>query len=160
MGGGGGGSSYFGDIEALINKAKEELRQGAAQGRRNVFISFAFEDVAEVNLLRAQAKNEKSNLEFNDWSVSEPIDSERAAYIKQRIGERIGQSSVTVVYVSERTKKSAWVKWEVEESVQRGKRVIGVFPGTSCPDISGTAWLKKIDCVPWAKLADTIARLK
>src|SRR4051794_4775935 len=118
-GGGGGGWSSLGDIRGLEQKAKAAL-QG---GRRNVFISFAAEDLDEVNLLRAQAKNENSNIEFNDHSVREPYDSERAQYIKQRISERIHRSSVTVVYLSENTAQSRWVAWEVEKSLEIGKAV-------------------------------------
>ena len=62
MGGGGsGGWRSLGDIRALEQKAKEAL-QGA---KRNVFISFASEDLNDVNLLRAHAKNENSDIEFN-----------------------------------------------------------------------------------------------
>ena len=44
-GSGGGGWSRLGDIRSLEQKAKEALQQG----RRNIFISFAFEDIDEVN---------------------------------------------------------------------------------------------------------------
>jgi hypothetical protein len=160
MGGGGGGSSRIGNIQSLIDRAKKELREGENQGRRNVFISFAFEDIDNVNLLRAHAKNENSPIEFNDWSVSEPIDSERATYIKQKIADRIAQSSLTVVYLSDKTSKSDWVKWEIEESLKSGKNVIGVYPGDSKPGNLPKAIIQyKIKCVPWAKLADTIESL-
>jgi glycerophosphoryl diester phosphodiesterase len=161
MGSGGGGPSSIGDIQSLIDRAKKELREGEKQGRKNVFISFAYEDIDEINLLRAQAKNEKSPIEFNDWSVSESIDSDRAPYIKQKIKERIEQSSLTVVYLSDKTAKSPWVDWEIEESVNRGKRVIGVFSGESPPPRLPSAIKRnKINCIPWSKLAETIDRLE
>ena len=161
MGGGGGGPSDIGDIQSLIDRAKKELREGEEQGRRNVFISFAYEDIDEVNLLRAQGKSEKSPIEFNDWSVSESIDSDRAPYIKQKIRERIDQSSLTVVFLSGKTAKSRWVDWEIEESLKGGKHVIGVFSGKT-PPVSLPAAVKKnkIKCVPWSKLAETIDRLE
>jgi glycerophosphoryl diester phosphodiesterase len=161
MGGGGGGSSRIGNIQSLIDRAKKELREGENQGRRNVFISFAFEDIDNVNLLRGHAKTENSPIEFNDWSVSEPIDSERAPYIKQKIADRIAQSSLTVVYLSDKTVKSDWVKWEIEESLKSGKHVIGVYPGDSKPGTLPKAISQnKIKCVPWAKLAETIECLE
>ena len=91
MGGGGGGGSSrsIGDIKSLVDRAKKELREGEQAGRKNVFISFAMEDENEVNLLRGQAKNEHSEIEFNDWSVKDPYNSARADYIRQRISERI-----------------------------------------------------------------------
>jgi len=156
--GGGGGSHSIGNIRSFIEKAKEELR--ASEGKRNVFISFAYEDVDEVNLLRAHAKNENSPIEFNDWSVSEPINSERAPYIKQKIGERINQSSLTVVYLSAGSAKSPWVNWEIEESLKRGKRVLGVFKGSTKPKTLPKAFsTNKLSAVPWSNLAATIEKL-
>lgn len=161
MGGGGGSSHGIGDLESLVKRAKEELKKGEEQGKKNIFISFAYEDIDNVNLLRAQAKNEKSPIEFNDWSVSEPFNSERAPYIKQKIGERIAQSSLTVVYLSEKTSYSHWVKWEIEESLRREKRVIGVFAGDTRPaKLPKTIDDNNIKCVPWSKLSETIDSLE
>src|SRR5687768_5664616 len=122
MGGGGSGPGRIGDIDKLVFRAREQLKASDQAGRKNVFISFAYADVAVVNLLRGQAKNDNIPLEFNDWSVSEPIDSERAPYVKQRIAERIAQSSVTVVFVSNNTPHSEWVDWEIRESLKQQKR--------------------------------------
>ena len=152
MGGSGGGWSSLGDVRALEEKAKAAL-QG---GKRNVFISFATEDMDEVNLLRAQTKNEKSDIEFNDHSVQEPYDSERAEYIRRKIAERINRTSTTVVYLSKNTAKSKWVKWEAEKSLELGKRVIAVHAGDK---FSGQkpSWLSSnIKVVPWSMLADEL----
>lgn len=127
-GGGGGGSRSLGDTSDLEQRAKEILR-GAETGRRNIFISFAFEDVDEVNLLRAQAKNENSDLEFNDRSVKEAYDSESGDYIRQKLRERVNQCSTTVVYLSPHTADSKWVAWEVAKSLELGKRVIATHSG-------------------------------
>lgn len=155
MGGGGGGRRSLGDIRALEQRAKAAL-QG---GKRNVFISFAMEDLDEVNLLRAHAKNQKSDIEFNDYSVREPFDSERAEYIRQKITERIERASVTVVYLSESTPQSEWVKWEVEKSLNLGKRVIAMYASDKPPS-QLPAWVseKKIGVVPWKNLADELSK--
>ncbi len=161
MGGGGGSSGSIGDIQSLIDRAKQELRKTAQVDRRNVFISFAYEDINEVNLLRAQSKNENSPIEFNDWSVSDPIDSERAPYIKQKILERIQQSSLTVVFLSNSTANSKWVSWEIEESIARGKNVLGVYPQNAMPlSLPQPILSHKIRCVPWTELATTIAAMR
>lgn len=153
MGGnGGGGWSTLGDIRALEKKAKDAL-QG---GKRNVFISFATEDMDEVNLLRGQAKNEKSDIEFNDHSVREPYNSDRADYIKRKIEERINRTSTTVVYLSKNTAQSKWVEWEVKKSIELGKRVIAVHPKDT---YKGTkpAWLSNdIKVVSWSNLSDEL----
>lgn len=154
MGGGGtGGWSSLGDIRGLEQRAKEAL-QG---GKRNVFISFANEDMDDVNLLRAQAKNEKSDIEFNDHSVREPYNSERAEYIRQKITERIERCSVTVVYLSSVTAQSQWVAWEVQKSLELGKRVIATHSaanvGVNIPEYISA---NRIPVVPWSKLAESI----
>ena len=90
MGGGGGGRSIRPEeIQRLEKVAKETLKQEVKPERRNVFISFVEEDLVDVNLLRGQAKNENSDLDFNDWSVKEPFDSKNAEYIRRGIRERM-----------------------------------------------------------------------
>jgi hypothetical protein len=161
MGGGGGGSRSIGDIQSLVDRAKQELREGEQAGRRNVFISFAMEDETTVNALRASSKNPKSPIDFNDWSISEPINSERAPYVKQKIADRIAQCSVTVVFLSNATPKSPWVEWEIEESLRQAKHVIGVYPQDSepriLPDVIKNHGIKT---VLWAELAEAIAKLE
>lgn len=160
MGGSGGGPRSIGNIKSLVERAKKEIREGEKQGRRNVFLSFAYEDIDAVNLLRGQAKNEKIPIEFNDWSVSVPINSDRAPYIKQKISERIAQSSLTVVFLSDKTSTSNWVNWEIQQSLKIGKHVIGVFSGKTPPRSLPSGIMKnKIKCVPWSKLSETIELL-
>jgi len=154
MGGGGGGSRSIGDIKSLIEKAKQKLKEES--GRKNVFISFDYDDNNEVNLLRGQAKNDKLPIEFNDWSVKEPINSERAEYIKQKITDRINQSSLTVVYLTDKTARSDWVKWEIKKSLELGKKVIGAYKGDVCPSNTPSGIS---NCVPWSRLADTIQNI-
>lgn len=158
MGGGGGSSWSSGDLSRLEQKAKEILREGQTT-RKNVFISFAFEDLAEVNLLRGQAKNDNTDIEFNDRSVHEPYDSERADYIRQRLRDRINQSSTTIVYLSEHTPTSKWVDWEVRKSIELGKRVIAVHAGKTrparVPDVINE---HRINVVPWSALSEELRR--
>jgi hypothetical protein len=131
--GGGGNSNYETRIIDRLAKVAQESLSEAKPAKRNVFISFDSRDLNEVNLLRGQVKNENSDLEFNDYSLKEPYNSERAEYIKSGIRERIRQASVTVIYVSEHTHESQWVDWEVRESVAQGKGVICVHKGDTPP---------------------------
>src|SRR5260370_11745128 len=126
MGGNGGGSGFGNrkEVEKLTQKVRDDLEKAKAADVPNAFLSFAHEDLDEVNLLRGQAKNERTGIEFRDWSVREPYDSERADYIRQRISERIQQCSLTVVYLSSDSARSKWVEWEINESIAREKRVI------------------------------------
>ena len=74
-----------------------------------------------------RAKNESSNIEFNDYSLKAPFNSKNADYIKRGIRERIRQSSVTVVYLTDKTAGSKWVNWEIRESIAMEK---GYLPCT------------------------------
>ena len=132
----GGGGGYFSsdDHKDLEKLAKKEIKKASDSIKRNVFISFNSDDIDEVNLLRGQAKNDNTDLEFSDRSLKEPFNSDNAEYIKRGIREKIDQSSVTVVYLSENSHKSEWVNWEIEESLRKGKGVIGVYKGDVPPN--------------------------
>ena len=98
----------------------------------------------------SNAKNENSNIEFNDWSLKKPFNSEEANYIKRGIRERIRQSSTTIVYLSNNTAGSEWVNWEIQESVAMGKGVVGMHKGNSPPRRLQKAIAdNKIPVVPW-----------
>ena len=155
MGGGSGsGRSSLGNIKSLEEKARKELDKGV---RRNTFLSFDYDDIEEVNLLRAHAKNEKSEIEFIDRSVKDSINSERAEYIKQKITERIRQCSQTIVYITDHTHCSDWVKWEVEKSLQLGKKVIAVYKGdVPPPNIPSCISDNEIKVVPWSNLSENL----
>jgi glycerophosphoryl diester phosphodiesterase len=155
-GGGGGGSTRIGDLSKLEEQAKRAL----SQTRRNIFISFAYEDIDEVNLLRAQSKNELSEIAFSDWSISEAFDSNSGDYIRRQITERIKQTSLTVVYVSSSTAKSKWVEWEVTKSLELGKKVLAVHSGPTRPN-KLPSWIEsnRIKVVPWKQLASGLKKL-
>lgn len=133
MGGGSGGGLFSSDIKSLEEKVKQRLAEAKENVSRHVFISFDHEDMDEVNLLRGQAKNEKLDLQFDDHSVKEPYDSNNIDYIKRNIREKIDRCSVTLVYLTDKTASSKWVNWEIEESLKRGRGVIGVYKGDAPP---------------------------
>ncbi len=150
MGGGGGAYSFSeGELRSLEEKARQALSEREAPERRNVFISFAYEDVQQVNLLRGQARNEDSDIEFNDWSLQEPFDSDRAEYIRAGIRERINQCSVTVVFVSDHTAASKWVDWEIRESVRLGKGVVAVYSGHAPARLPAALAGIGVSPIPW-----------
>ena len=162
MGGSGSGRGLApNELRTLEERAKKSLRERDGGKKRNVFISFSSDDLDEVNLLRGQAKNENSNIEFNDWSLREPFDSKKADYIKRGIRDRIRQSSVTVVYVSNNTASSKWVDWEIRESLAMGKGVVAMHKGNTPPSRLPKAITdNKISVVPWnqKQLARVIER--
>ena len=95
---------------------------GDDSGRRRVFISFHIEDEAQVELLRQQAKDERFDIEFVDYSVKEPFDNRW----KTRCTERIKQSSVFICMIGPDTYKRKAVLWEINKAYELGKKVMGV----------------------------------
>lgn len=158
MGGGSGGALLSSDIKSLEAKVRQRLAEAKDGVSRHVFISFAHDDLNEVNLLRAQAKNDKTNLAFDDHSVQDPYDSKNADYIKRSICEKIDRCSVTLVYLTDKTATSKWVNWEIEESLRRGKAVIGAYKGDTPPAKVPPAFQRcKCKAVKWEHAAMTKA---
>ena len=133
MGGSTGGRIPSSDLRKLEERASQRLKEAVDQSTPNAFISFSAKDLNEVNLLRGQAKNDNSDVEFSDYSVKSPYNSTDADYIKRKIREKIDLCSVTVVYLSENAATSKWVNWEIKESLKQGKGVIGTYSGNTPP---------------------------
>ena len=108
--------------QKIKHSDRSEQTTLASGGKRKVFISFHMEDKAQVDLLRHQSKSDKFNLEFTDYSVKEPFDSNW----KEKCEERIRQTSITIVMIGTETYKRPAVLWEINKSYELGKKVIGV----------------------------------
>ncbi len=152
---GGGGGSYVPtpapsrDAESLEQIAAEAIaRPTAREPRRRVFLSFRGVDLQLVNAFRGQAKQGESELDFIDFSLRIPFDSEDADLIKRGIRARIERCSVTLVLIGDTTQESEWVDWEIKESLRLGKRVVGVQirPGVPVPPAIVE---NNIRVVPW-----------
>jgi hypothetical protein len=102
---------------------------------RHVFLSFVGDDLDAVNLFRGQARNQNSELAFDDYSVKEPYNSANAAYIRAQIADRIRAASVTLCLIGQATYLSEWVDWEIKKSIELGNRVVGVqlYKDAVCP---------------------------
>jgi len=92
----------------------------------HAFLSFVVEDLELVKMFRGQAKNKKSDLSFDDYSVTTPFNSTNADYIRGQITQKIKNASVTICLIGTTTASSQWVKWEIEKSDSLGKRLLGV----------------------------------
>ena len=149
MGGSGGGFTPK-DKSVLTQRFKKRMPESTETGRKNCFISFDYDaDGREVNLLRAQAKNENSDVTFNDHSVKEPYNSKNAEYIKRQIREKLRHCSTTIVYCTEQSAKNSWVNWEVEASLEMGKKVICMYQGTRPKNLPPAAEKAGVRVIPW-----------
>ena len=91
------------------------------------FLSFVQEDLNLVNLFRGQAKNERFDLEFADYSIKEPFDSRNADYIGRNITEQIRYATLAICLYGPTTYTSKWVDWELKKTLELGKPIMGVW---------------------------------
>lgn len=154
MGGGGSGRSGTGsraELESLERTAREELkRPQPVKPRQRVFLSFQNEDLQLVNAFRGQSRSEQSGLDFIDFSLQVPFNSQDADYIRRGIRTRIQACSVTIVLVGETTYQSEWVDWEIRESLRLGKGVVAVRLGKEPSSRLPSAVVENdIPVLPW-----------
>jgi hypothetical protein len=90
------------------------------------FLSFVEEDLNLVNLFRGQAKNERLDLQFDDYSIKVPFDSQNAEYIGRGIRDQIQLATLTVCLYGPTTYQSGWVGWELRKTLDLGKPLVGV----------------------------------
>ena len=93
---------------------------------RRIFLSFAYEDHAQVRGFKLLRWNTNVESEFFDSSLLTPVQSQDVNYIMQAIRTRMENTSVTVVLIGSTTYKSSWVEWEIKESVRRGNGILGI----------------------------------
>ncbi len=96
--------------------------------KKNVFISHVHED--DELLPKLKDLIAKAGMEVRDGSITsdKPNEAQSRDYIKQEIlTPRIKWASTLVVLITLDTAQSWWVNWEIEQAVELGKNVVGVF---------------------------------
>jgi hypothetical protein len=94
----------------------------------NVFISHVHEDDTGLGKLKSLLK--ENGLAIRDSSInsSNPNNAKDPDYIKSSIlAPQINWAGTLLVYVSQKTKDSEWVNWEIEYAAKQGKRIVGVW---------------------------------
>lgn len=91
------------------------------------FLSFVEEDLNLVNLFRGQARNERLDLEFADYSIKIPFNSTNVEYIARGIADQLRLATLTVCLYGPTTYTSEWVNWELKKSLELGKPIMGVY---------------------------------
>lgn len=96
---------------------------------RKVFFSFAWNDVWRANQVRNSwvAKGNYQNAGFVDKAEIETLKRNTDQAIKNWIDKQMNGTSVTCVLIGEKTNKSKWVKYEIEQSIKKGNGLIGIL---------------------------------
>ncbi|HEX6745667.1 MAG TPA: TIR domain-containing protein [Longimicrobium sp.] len=87
--------------------------------KKKVFVSYDHsEDARYKRLLQAWDANPEFAFEFDSRGPDVPIDSVRAATVKQVLTRMMKDATHLLVLVGEKTACSKWVTWEIERAKQ------------------------------------------
>ena len=95
---------------------------------RVVFFSFDYDDVWRVNQVRNSGSfvgERRSG--FRDKAEYEKVKLRGDAAIKRWIRKQMKGCSVTCVLIGRNTNASKWVHFEIQESIERGIGLVGVY---------------------------------
>jgi hypothetical protein len=93
------------------------------------FFSFHYErDVWRASVVRNSAKL-KSNItpEFIDASLWEEAKKKSDAALRRLIDDALVGTSVTAVLIGSETASRRWVKYEIDQSLDRGNGLFGIY---------------------------------
>lgn len=111
---------------------------------RRAFISFQMEDRVYRDFLKRQARDNRNDIEFEDYSVQNPFDN---AW-KTQCRERITRTRGTIVLVGDTTYQSEAVKWEIGETLRQEHYLFGIWVhATSRPPVP--PGLPAAHVIPW-----------
>jgi len=68
------------------------------------------------------------NVEFEEVSAEEPINSENAAYIKKRLKQKISNSNIVLGIAGMYASYSEWMDWELNTAVELDIPIVGIIP--------------------------------
>lgn len=93
---------------------------------RRVFISFQHEDKQQAQGFNLLRWNKYVDFDFVGRHLISPVDSEDSAYIRRKIRDQLHGTSATTVLIGQKTAQSEWVDFEIRESIDCGKGILGI----------------------------------
>jgi hypothetical protein len=91
------------------------------------FFSFYYDDdVWRATNVRNSGALNKEDVEFIDASLWEEAQTEGDDAIKKLIDGALAKSTVTAVLIGANTASRKWVRYEINQSIRRGKGLFGV----------------------------------
>ena len=94
-----------------------------------IFISHSWDNSDDLYNLR-KLLNDRGyfNVEFNEVSKDEPINSDNTAYIRSRLKEKISNSNIVLALAGVYASYSDWMEWELDQAKDLGIPIVGVIP--------------------------------
>jgi MTH538 TIR-like domain (DUF1863) len=94
---------------------------------RRVFFSFEYIDVSRAMVVRnCSVTKGKEPAGFIDAAEFEKLEKQGDSAVKAWINDQLAGTSVTAVLIGAKTCTSKWVKYEIEESINRGNGLLGI----------------------------------
>jgi hypothetical protein len=95
----------------------------------HIFISHSWSYPEDLNNLRNLLEERGYfNVEFEEASADEPINSTNAAYIKQRLKQKISNSNIVLGIAGMYASYSDWMVWELDRAMELDVPIVGVVP--------------------------------
>ena len=95
----------------------------------SVFISHSWDHADDLKKLRNLLEERGYfHVEFSEASPDEPINSEKSAYIKRRLKEKISNSDIVLGIAGMYASHSDWMEWELETALEKKVPIVGVIP--------------------------------
>lgn len=131
-------------------------RRGNVGNNNRIFVAFAAEDAQYRDLLKGQARNEKTPFDFVDMSVKQPWDSQWKTNCRAKIKGCDG----AIALLSRTTYNADGARWEMKCANEEGIPMIGVHihkadKGAIPPELYG----KKVIEWEWKAIAQFLDSL-
>jgi hypothetical protein len=95
----------------------------------HIFISHSWKYPNDLENLRNLLRERGYfNVEFEEASAEEPINSANAYYIKKRLTEKITNSNIVLGIAGMYASYSDWMEWELDKAIELGVPIVGVIP--------------------------------
>ncbi|MDR2382561.1 MAG: TIR domain-containing protein [Prevotellaceae bacterium] len=95
----------------------------------HIFISHSWSYPKDLENLRNLLRNRGYfNVEFEEASADEPINSANAYYIKQRLKQKIKNSNIILGIAGMYASYSEWMEWELDKALELDVPIVGVIP--------------------------------
>lgn len=95
----------------------------------HIFISHSWGYPQDLENLRTLLRERGYfNVEFEEPTVKEPINSTNAEYIKCRIREKLRKSNLVLAIAGMYASYSDWIEWELDTAIRLELPIVGVIP--------------------------------
>jgi hypothetical protein len=101
---------------------------------KRIFISYHHKDQQKAKGFNLLQWNKNVGVEFVGRHLLDPVDSSNEDYIAAKVKEQMKGTSVTVVLLGHEAENSSWVKWEIEQSLEKGNGILAIKLYDDVPD--------------------------